>query len=332
MLYLTTADPFDAYTAHRTLTEDRAPNGGLYLPFKMPKLVVSELREKSFGQCVAETLNTFFSTRLTGWDVEFCVGRYPVKIAGMSHRILTAELWRNLDGSYANMERRLAAKVCPEAEGKVTSWTRIAIRIAVLTGLFSELLRTDAADEAHPIDAAVPAGDFTLPMAVWYAREMGLPIANIVCGTDVSSGVWDLLHLGEMRTGGADPAVSELERLVCGTLGVRECIRFRGIRDRGGVYSLLPADAEKLRRGMFAAVVSRDRLEKGISSVYRTNAYILDPDASLSYGALMDYRAKTGENRTALLLADIHPMEDAKRISAAMNLSEEELKRILENG
>lgn len=332
MLYLTTADPFDAYTAHRTLTGDRAPNGGLYFPFKMPKLLLSELREKSFGQCVAELLNTFFSTRLTGWDVEFCVGRYPVKIAGMSHRILAAELWRNLDGSYARMERRLAEKICPETEGNLTSWMRIAIRIAVLTGLFAELLRTDAVEESRPLDAAVPAGDFSLPMAVWYAREMGLPIANIVCGTDVSSGVWDLLHLGEMRTGGSDPAASELERLVCGALGVGEAMRYRRIRDAGSVYSLLPVDAEKLRRGMFAAVVSKDRLEKGISSVYRTNSYILDPETSLPYGALMDYRAKTGENRTALLLADVSPLEDARRISAAMNLSEEELRRILENG
>ena len=53
MLYLTTRDKFDTHTAYRALREDRAPNGGFYLPFRMPVFSAEELaqlKNKSFGQ------------------------------------------------------------------------------------------------------------------------------------------------------------------------------------------------------------------------------------------------------------------------------------------
>ena len=84
MLYVTTREKYDAFTAPRTLAGDCGPDGGRFLPFQIPVFSTEEiyaLKEKSFGQCVSEMLNRFFSTRLTPWDVEFSVGRHPVKIA-----------------------------------------------------------------------------------------------------------------------------------------------------------------------------------------------------------------------------------------------------------
>ena len=83
MLYVTTRNKHDAYTAHRTQLSDRAPDGGLYLPFRMvtwERQQVLALADKTFGQCVAETLNQFFACRLTGWDVDFSIGRNPVSV------------------------------------------------------------------------------------------------------------------------------------------------------------------------------------------------------------------------------------------------------------
>lgn len=328
MLYVTTREKYDAFTAARTLSEDRGPDGGFYLPYQMPIFNDDEIRalkEKTFGQCVAEILNQFFSVRLSGWDVEFCVGRYPIKVTAVGHRILVAETWRNLDGSYTAMERRLGAKICGSetVEGKLTSWLRIAIRIALLFGTFAEMMRSDGLQEGQRVDVAVPAGDFSLPMALWYAREMGLPIGTIICSCEENSGVWELLHLGEFQVGEVS---SELERLVYGTLGVSEARRFAD----GGEFILLPATAQRLRSGMFAAVVSRDRMTSVISNVYRTNAYVLGSDVAAGYAGLMDYRARTGESRTALLLADSNPADQATKVTAALNISTEELKILLE--
>ncbi|MBE6975838.1 MAG: hypothetical protein E7439_01390 [Ruminococcaceae bacterium] len=332
MLYVTTRSRNDAYTAPRTISSERGTDGGMYLPFRMSTLdrkQVMELGEKSFGQCVAETLNQFFTCRLTGWDVEFCIGRYPAKLVDVSHRVLAAQTWHNQSWDYAWAERTLALRIGANLlpGQQPSNWLRIAIRIAFLTGIFSELIKKGIADPAHPVDVAVPAGDFSVPMSLWYARQMGLPIANIVCGCEEDSGAWELLHQGVVKTEGGLP--ENLERLICGTLGHEEVSRYNETCQQGGVYSLLPSDAEKLRSGMFAAVVSEERMAGSIPSLYRTSDYILGPVTALGYGALLDYRARTGESRPAVLLAERSPVCDGAFVAQTMNISLAELKEKL---
>jgi len=333
VLYVTTREKYDAYTAQRTLASDCDSRGGLYLPFRMPVFSgdeISALGEASFGQCVADILNRFFSARLTAWDVEFAVGRHPVKISTAGHRILAAELWRNLEGSYPKMETRLASKVCncDDRDVQLTSWLRIAIRIAVVFGLYAQLLRSGAVTKEQSFDVAVPAGDFSLPMALWYARGMGLPIANIICSCTENDGAWNLIRLGEVR---ANCAVPELERLIYGTLGISEVERCNEVLEKGGVFRLLPETLETLKQGVFTSVVSDERTESMISAVYRSSSCILDPDSACSYGGLMDYRAKSGENRVAVLLMDDNPADRAEVVAGALRISADDLKKRLDN-
>lgn len=328
MLYLTTRDKHDAYTYTWPLKSDTAENGGLYLPFKMPEFTASDiatLKEKSFGQCVAQMLNLFFSSKLTAWDVEFTIGRHPVKTVTLGQKVIVSELWRNLDGSYEKMEKNLAARICgcSAVDVKLTSWLRIGIRIAVLVGIFGQLQRQDLTD---PIDVAVPVGDFGLAMAVWYCRRMGLSIGNIICGCGENDGVWELLHMGEMRSAGTIP---ELERLIHGTFGVEETRKYCAAAASGSTYTLLPHMAKQLRSGLFSAVVSQERLTAAIPKVYGTSAYVMGPEVAVAYSSLMDYRAKTGARTTALLLADTNPMDNAAEVAAAMKMTEEKLKELL---
>ena len=332
MLYVTTRSRNDAYTAHRTICSDLAPDGGMYLPFKMVEMdrdEVMALGEMSFAQCVADTINRFFTCNLTGWDVEFSIGRYPAKLVDVRHKIMAAQTWHNQAWDYAWAEKALAERICGASlpfEG-ATGWVKIVIRMAFLTGIFGELIRKGVADPAHPVDVAVPSGDFSIPMSVWYARQMGLPIANIVCGCADDGSVWDLLHLGAVKAGEDMPA--HLERLICATLGQEETVRYSQICALEEEYSLTPVDADKLRKGLFAAVISPDRLAGTISSLYRTSQYVPGPAAALAYSGLLDYRAKTGETRTALILAERSPLCDKEFVARAMNVPVYQLKDIL---
>ncbi len=308
MLYVTTREKYDAFTAPRTLLADCGSDGGAYVPYRLPRFSAGELTEllsQSSGQIIAQILNHFFSCGLSAWDVEIIIGKRPVKVEALGNRIHYAQLWRNLEGSYEQLEKALARKV--QAGASLTSWLRIAIRIATLFAAYAEYLQLDGTQKERAVDISVPADDFLLPMAAWYARQMGLQIHNIICGCQNSSMQWELLHLGETRLDGSADLLRELERLVYGTLGLEEAKQFAAVSHRNGTYKLLPVDAEKLHAGMFCAVVSRDRTNAVIPSVYRTNQRYLAADAALSYAALMDYRAKTGTNRPALLLEDVPP-------------------------
>ena len=329
MLYLTTRDRFDTYTAFHAVKHDNAPNGGLFVPFKLPSIDMQQLQEQSFGDCVAFVLNQLFSTRRTGKEIEFSIGRNPVRIKTAHQRTVIAELYHNLDGSYEKMERRLAAKICScfNIDETTSSWVAIAVRIAVLFGVFAQLRKQEMADTV--VDIALPCGDFKLPMAAWYGRKMGLPIGNIICACSHDSGVWDLLRHGEMRTSAPEAAFPELERLICAAVGVDQAVKYHSACENRGIYTLEAEDSQTLNAGIFCAVVSDDRTENAISSVYRTSAYVLERGSAAAYSGLMDYRAKTGESRTALLLSDCNPADQAGFVAGAMNITEEALKDLL---
>lgn len=343
MLYATTRSKSNIETAYKSIHLDCTPDGGLFTPFRMTKFSTEEilaLKDRSFGQNVAEILNYFFSCGLTGWDVEFAIGKTPVKFNTITHRIFVAESWHNSQWKLDYAVQLLSDRLRGEDGGKeVSNWTAVALRIAYLFAAYGQLLATEQIQPQAELDVAVTTGDFASPMAAWYAREMGLPIGNIVCGCNANGAVWDLLHHGQMATGGiaaktitpeADVVVPRnLERLVYETLGMEETVRYLDCCRTGSIYAAPEETLEQLRKGMFAAVISDDRINSVIHSVYRTSNYVFGPYSALAYSSLLDYRAKTGESRPALLLSERSPICDRDQVAKAMQVPVAELiKRI----
>jgi threonine synthase len=111
-----------------------------------------------------------------------------------------------------------------------------------------------------------------------------------------------------------------LERLVSATLGADEANLYCDCVCNGTVYSLDEEKFESLRQGIFAAVISDSRVESSIYNVSRTSNYILGPYSALAYGSLLDYRAKTGESRPALLFSERSPVCDVEQVAAYMRV------------
>ena len=344
MLYVTTRGTQDAFTAYRTMNQDRGPDGGMFIPMRMPVLERSDLlllAHRSFGQNVADVLNLFFGTKLSGWDVDVAIGKNVSVLKSIGNRILIGELWHNAEGTFDRVVSGLANRLHSESqlETHTTDWVQVAIRIAVIFGVFGQLLKDDRVSFTKPMDVAVTSGSFAVPMALWYAREMGLPIGNIICGCNENGAPWELLHRGAVNTDAitiktTTPEVDfalpvGLERLICGTLGQDEVARYTWCCLEGRIYEPPESRMEELRRNIFAAVVSEMRVQTIIPSVYRTNQYILDIYSALAYGALSDYRSSTGSFGTVLLLTEKSPMCNAATVAEYMRISTDDLKRLM---
>ena len=332
MLYVTTRNEKEQYPALRPLGQDCGPDGGAYAPFRLPvfsREEVEELADLSFGSSVALVLNKLFLPKLDGVELDFALGRYPVKVTEMNHRIAVAELWHNIHWSFEWLVRELTCRLRTEAQQDlpVTEWPRIAVRIAVLFGVFGQLERSGSVTFEQGLDVAAVSGDFTMPMAAWYARKMGLPIGTIIC-CDEKSGTWDLLHQGQVRT--AERLPGGLERLISGRLGENEARRYVQVCQRGGLYALEEDDVDRLRQGMFASVVSLRRTARTISSVYSANGYLMGPETAMAYAGLQDYRATAGEGRLALILARYRPVEHLEAVAAAIGMDPVTLKARLD--
>ncbi len=332
MLYATTRNKTDTYTAYRALYEDRAPDGGFYVPFRSVKLdpaEVASITDQPFHAAAAQVLNLFFPGRITAWDVECSIGKSAVSVTAMPHRVLLAQLWSNPESDASFIYQSIYAKLCKEEPNRAMSeWAKLAMKIAVLFGLYGQFKKMGIVQ----FDVAVNAGDFQSPMAAWYAKRMGLPIGTIICACNENSTPWDFIHRGELNTGAAviSTVTPELdhayplgvERLIYENFGTEEVRKFLSVCEKRCIYQLRPDMQQQLSSGLFASVIGNERIFSVINSVYRANGCVLDPYTAVCYGSMQDYRSKTGESRSTVLLAEKSPMQFAAMVQQATGLTD----------
>lgn len=330
MLYVTTRNQIDTYTVHHALYEDRGPDGGMFVPFRIPVFTAQELEKMagdSWGQRIAGILELFFSTGLTGWDVDFCIGKAPVKLHTLAKQIVVSECWHNHEWDASHIVKELNGRITGQAGTVPSQWMEVAVRIALLFASYGELLHQGQLQPQKEFDAALDAGDLSGVMAAWYARAMGLPIGNIICGCHDHPELWDLVHQNQMRTDDGVPA--HLERLISGAFGPFEAVRYDAAVKKGWTYTVPQGATELTKRGLYAAVISQARIRSLIPSIYRTCGYIPGPQTALAYGGLQDRRANTGESRLTLLLAERGPRAELETVAASMEMTQQELLRQL---
>lgn len=337
MLYATTRNNRETVTSYRAMTEDRAEDGGFYVPFREPKFSKEEqklLASMPLNQRIAEILNTLFQTNLSRWDVEFCIGRNSVKFVPLRHRIIMGEFWHNPDWNYQKTEKALA-KLLIQDDVLPGSWLKIAIRIAILAAACMELYQ----DSAEEVDISMIGGDLLWFVSAWYARKWGFPVGNLILCCNENKSLWELLCHGQLRTDAvavstelpeADVAIpAELERLIYGCGSTEEVLQYLDCCRKGISYYPEAAILGRLQKGNYVSVVSSSRIRDIVPGVLGTHGYLLSPGSALAYGGLLDYRAKKGSLRPAMVICEKNPLCDVKRVAEILGIAEEELQKYL---
>jgi len=327
VLYVTTRDKHDIHTANKTLTSNFSTDGGLFIPRSMPvfsKEEIATFKGKSFNEIFATVLNSFYSEQITGREVDFFIGRNPVKIVPVGRKILIAQVWQNPEHQYAYIENNIFKRLRKgeSASETPTQWLKITVRIATVFATYGQLLQAGQLRSGQALDIAVDADDYVSVIAAFYAAKIGLPVGKLVCGCDVTGIFWDFIHLGEISTGVADEELLRvLERMIHTSFGSDEVRRFIEVCQKRGTYRI-PEDPESdFTESVFGAVVGKTRVASVVNSVYRTDNLFMDTCAARSFGAIQDFRSKTGSSNLTLLFSDNHPVLEADFIMKATGLS-----------
>ena len=308
MLYVSTRNKVDSFTTYFALRNEAAPDGGVFMPMQLPVLSdvqFAQLEQMNFSQAVAFILNQFFGTKITGWDVDFAVGRQALDLVSAGYKISLAESWHNPAGTHAYLLQRLYALVRGEKYTPDTPnlWFQTAVNIAILFGVFGKYSR----QEIYEFDVAVESGDLSLLLAIRYAQKMGLPIQKVILGCLDGDGLWEFVSYGIYQTGRKE-WMKTFEALLWLEFGYDEAERYHTAVQIRQHYRLENLKFEKFRDGLFASVVGDDRVKNIIDSTMRTNNYQMQNSTARAFGALQDYRAKTGINKNTLLFARKAPV------------------------
>lgn len=315
MLYVSTRNTTDTFTAYRALHEERAPDGGFYVPFRLPHFseeMLQSLKGQSFSDAVAQVLNLFFGLRLRGWDVACAIGRDAVRIENTNQRLAVAECWHNPDGTFTYLVRQLY-NLAAGKDSVPSGWFCIAAEIALLFGLYASMADTPE----KGFDIAVAAGNFEDIAAARFAKDMGLPINTLICTCNENSAAWDFVNKGEWNTNlplikTGLPALdivnpAYVEYFIFANLGVLEVSRYLDTCQRKGIYRIDDEQLEIVNTNLYMSVVSAKRVDTIIAGMFSSIQYRIDSYTALAYGGLQDYRSSVGLNFDTIVLAKERP-------------------------
>lgn len=303
MLYLSTGNKADSFTAHRVLRSPSAPDGGLFMPMSIPvqnDIALSAFEQMNSGEIFAAILNLFFGTRLSGWDVDFSVGRQALDLVSAGYKVSLAESWHNPNGTHEYLVQHLYDLVTRDRHSLVLPnlWFRTVVDIAILFAVYSKYCR----QEIYTFDVAVGAVNLQQLLAIRYGQKMGLPIQKIILGCVEGDGLWEFVSFGTYQAA-RRVRIPCLEALLWLDFGYTETERYLAAIENKTVYRLGEVALEQFRKDVFVTVVGEDRVRNVIDSTLRTNNYRMDIDTARAFGALQDYRAKKGINKNTLLFA-----------------------------
>ncbi len=306
---MTTRDELNTYTSERALGERRASDGGFYIPYRLPKLSLEELRdlrEMAPGDCIHFIVRRFLRISESVLDP----GSIPVRCIPCGNRVVICETFPKWSGSFSGYMNEIA-KITRLGCFERSPWLDISFRIGAIAAALFKYPGSYLGVEEGCIDIAIVSGDLFGPVSVYLAREMGLPVGDILCCCNENSGFWELLHHGEIRTDQiavctgfpeADVAVPDgLECLLALCCGRDEVDRYLRSLRAGRPYRPGEEASERLRSLFRATVVTAPG---HICGAYIAHGIPVKPATALTLAGLLNLRATKGAYRPALVISE----------------------------
>ena len=210
---------------------------------------------------------------------------------------------------------------------------RLAPQIAYYYAAYHALVREHGLANGTPVTFVVPTGNFGDILAGLYAKEMGLPVAHLVCASNANrvltdflvTGVYDARRtLSRTLSPSMDILVSSnLERLLFqaeagNSRPVREYMR-RLAED--GTYRVSEAALSRIQRVFRAYAYTDDDTLAVMGRAFRETGYLPDPHTAIAFAAAEAYR-KESPGVPCVSLATASPFKFPQSALRALSLPE----------
>lgn len=292
---------------------------------------IMDIGRQPSNMSIATIWNLYFDSAITGWDLDFSVGRNWVRLRQLQRRIILAEGWHNQEGDLAYFLRFLS-----ERRGIPCGfWAETVAKISVLGSCLARVMADGKQGGREYADLACVSGDFSGILAGMYLKRMGFPIGKLVCCCNENNNVWELVHMGVMRTDGvcvptqtpeADMVLPEgLEHLIFLLGGVRGAVDYARATYMGLNYEPGEELLKKMRQELYVSVVSDGRVSFAAAGIFQSTQSVVSIYDALCFAGVQDYWAKGGTNRMCLLLSQRSPALDPNVLAEALKISVKEL-------
>ncbi|MBR5260848.1 MAG: threonine synthase, partial [Oscillospiraceae bacterium] len=174
----------------------------------------------------------------------------------------------------------------------------------------------------------VPTGNFGNILAGWYAKQMGLPVGKFVCASNENNVLTDFIETGVYDRNRPfhttiSPSMdilisSNLERLLYAMTDDKTVADYMAHLSSEGKYAVSAETLTKIRADFDCGCCSDGETKKTIGEMFAGKSYLIDTHTAVAAKVLDDYRKKTGDNRTAVVVSTASPYKFAADVLSGL--------------
>lgn len=202
---------------------------------------------------------------------------------------------------------------------------RLLPQIAYYVSGYFDLVAAGHLALGESLNVVVPTGNFGNILAAYYAREMGLPIHQLILAANENNVLHDFVTTGHYNSNRpfyvtSSPSMdilvsSNLERLLWAVAkgdSKRVSQAMKALRDGGSFTFTLPEDL------LFSQDATAAQVKSAIQKAYKEDGYVMDPHTAVAGHALQVYRDVVKDYRPALIVATASPFKFAQTVLEAI--------------
>lgn len=191
---------------------------------------------------------------------------------------------------------------------------RLVPQIVYYVYAYARLYANGVIGKEEKINVVVPTGNFGNILAAFYAKNMGLPIAKLICASNENKVLYDFLETGIYDKNRAfmltnSPSMdilisSNLERLIyriAGNNPVKNAALMKSLSAEGK-YSITPEMREQLA-DFYGNYTNEKETAAVIRDLYEKTGYIIDTHTAVAAGVFQKYQKDTGDTDTKTIIA-----------------------------
>ena len=209
---------------------------------------------------------------------------------------------------------------------------RLVPQIAYYVYAYAKLYKNGAVKKNEKINVVVPTGNFGNILAAFYAKNMGLPIAKLICASNENKVLFDFFSTGTYDKNRefiltSSPSMdilisSNLERLIYRIAGndAAKNTEFMAALTSEGKYAITEEMREQLK-DFYGNYTTEAETAEVIKNLYEKTGYVIDTHTAVAAGVYEKYKKETGDMTKTMIASTASPFKFTRSVMDAIDKS-----------
>lgn len=228
------------------------------------------------------------------------------------------------------LKNRLASKGYVFSSANSINIGRLVPQIAYYVYAYGTLLKEGKITAGDKMNVVVPTGNFGNILAAYYAKNMGLPIAKLICASNDNKVLFDFFQTGEYDRNRdfiltTSPSMdilisSNLERLIYHIAGNDAAKNAELMSELKSVGKYSITDDMKANLSDFVGGYSSEaRCAEKIKDLYEKCGYVIDTHTAVAGAVYEDYKKATGDDTITVVASTASPYKFMGSVMSAID-------------